>query len=68
MTRPMILIAAVFGPGVAAAHADHLSGGTHGLAHYFTDPFHVAISATAVVVFLAARRFFFRRQSVSRRR
>ncbi len=68
MTRLMILIAAVFGPGVAAAHPDHITGGTYGFAHYFTDPFHVAISATGVLLFLAARRYVFRRPSVSRGR
>ena len=64
MTRLMILMAAFLGPGVAAAHPDHITGGTHGFGHYLTDPFHIAISATAVLLFLAARRYFFGRRRV----
>ena len=64
MTRSMILMAVVFGAGVAAAHPDHASGGTHGVAHYLTDPFHIAISAAAVLLFFAARRYFTRRRPV----
>ncbi len=62
MTRSMILIAVVFGASIAAAHPDHASGGTHGVAHYVSDPFHIAISATAVLLFFAARRYFTRRR------
>ena len=64
MTRSMILMAVVFGSSIAAAHPDHASGGSHGVAHYLSDPFHIAISATAVLFFFAARRYFTRRRPV----
>ena len=54
-------------PGVAAAHPDHASGGDFGLLHFVSDPFHVGLSAAALLLFVAARRSLQRWRAASRR-
>ena len=63
ITSWMVLV-----PTVALAHPDHVSGGSVGLAHYLTEPFHVGLTGTAVVFSLWAARLFLRKFSFSRRR
>ncbi len=55
-------------PTVALAHPDHVSGGSFGLAHDLTEPFHVGLTGAAVLFSLWAARLFLRKVSVSRRR
>ncbi len=57
MTKIAILIIALLLPSMAAAHPQHASGGDHGLVHFLTDPFHIALTAGAVLLFVAARRW-----------
>jgi hypothetical protein len=67
MTRIAITLGMVLLPGIAAAHVEHASGGDFGLVHYLTDPFHVALTGAAVLLFLAVRRSMLRVQAVDRR-
>ena len=66
MSKLAITIGAILIPGAAAAHPEHGSGGDFGLVHLVTDPFHVALTAAAVLLFLALRRLFVRSRSMSR--
>ncbi len=65
MSKLLITIAVLI-PGAAAAHPEHASGGDFGLVHLVTDPFHVALTAATVLLFLAVRRSFVRSRSMSR--
>jgi hypothetical protein len=67
MTRISTMFAILLLPGVAAAHPNHLSGGDYGLLHFVTDPFHVGMTAAAVLLFLVARRSLTRRRALNRR-
>lgn len=58
---------AVLLPGAAAAHPDHFSGGDFGIVHFLTDPFHVALGATAILAFLVVRRSLGRSRALRRR-
>jgi len=66
MSKLAIAIAAVLIPGAAAAHPEHSSGGGFGLVHFVTDPFHLALTAATVLLFLAARRSLLRSRSMCR--
>ncbi len=66
MSKLAIAIGAVLIPAAAAAHPGHASGGDFGLVHFVTDPFHVALTAAAVLLFLALRRLFVRSRSMRR--
>ncbi len=66
MSKLAIAIGVVLIPSAAAAHPGHTSGGDFGLVHFVTDPFHVALTAPAVLLFLAVRRSLFRHRSMSR--
>ncbi len=66
MSKIVITIGAVLIPGAAAAHPEHASGGDFGLVHFVTDPFHVALTAAAVLLFLAVRRSLLRSRSMNR--
>ena len=66
MRKLVITIGAVLIPGAAAAHAEHASGGDLGLVHLVTDPFHVVLTAAAVLLFLAVRRSLLRSRSMNR--
>jgi len=66
MSRLAFAIGMVLIPGVAAAHPDHFSGGGYGIVHFLTDPFHVALSAAAILVLLAVRRSLLRTRVPSR--
>jgi len=66
MSKLVITIGAVLIPGAAAAHPEHASGGDFGLVHFVTNPYHVALTAAAVLLFLAARRSLLRSRSMSR--
>ena len=63
MTRIAITIGAILLPGVASAHPDHASGGDFGLVHYLTSPFHMGLTAIAVVLAFALGRMLFHRRS-----
>ena len=66
MQKHAIAIAAVLIPASASAHPEHLSGGDFGLFHLVTEPFHVALAAAALLLFLAARRALVRTPSLAR--
>ncbi len=66
MSKVMITIGAVLIPGAALAHPGHASGEDFGLAHFATDPFHVAVTAAAVLLVVAVRRSLLRSRSMSR--
>ncbi len=66
MSKLAIAIGAVLIPGAAVAHPGHASGGDFGLVHFLTDPFHVALTAAAVLLFLVVRRSLLRSRSMSR--
>ena len=66
MSKLATTIGAVLVPGAAAAHPDHVSGGGLGLVHLVTDPFHLVLTAAAVLLFLAARGSLLRSRSMSR--
>ncbi len=66
MSKLVIAIGAVLIPCAAAAHPEHASAGDFGLVHFVTDPFHVALTAAAVLLFLAIRRSLFRHRSMNR--
>ncbi len=67
MSKLVITIGAVLIPGAAAAHPEHGSGGDFGLVHFVTDPFHVALTAAAVLLSLAVRRSLLRSRSIASR-
>jgi len=67
MTRISTIFGVLLLPGVAAAHPNHLSGGDYGLLHFVTDPFHVGLTAAAVLLFVVARRSLLRRRALNRR-
>ena len=58
-----LLALAALVPASASAHPDHLSGGTHGLGHLATDPFHLAMAAGAVALAVVLRRVVMRRRA-----
>ncbi len=66
MSKLAITIGADRIPVAEAAHPGHASSGDFGLVHFVTDPFHVALTAAAVLLFLAVRRSLFRHRSMSR--
>lgn len=68
MTRILIATAGVLAPGAAMAHPDHLGGGDFGLAHLFTDPFHLGLAAGATLLAVASWRLLRRREATERRR
>jgi hypothetical protein len=72
MKKASISLGAVLGslvalPGAALAHPDHWTSGGYGLAHLFTDPFHLAMAAGAVAAFAGVYRVVRRRQAAERR-
>lgn len=66
MSKIAITIGAVLVPGVGVAHPEHFSRGGFGVAHYLTDPFHVALGCAAVFFFVAALRFVRRPHPMNR--
>ena len=66
MTRISMIIGALFVPGVAVAHPEHVSSGDFGLLHYLTDPFHVGVMAIGVSIMYAIGRSLTRRSSLKR--
>jgi hypothetical protein len=62
MSKLAVTIGAVLIPGAASAHPEHASGGGFGLVHLVTDPFHVALTTAAVLLFLLVRRSLVRSQ------
>lgn len=66
MSKLAVAVGAVLMPGAAAAHPGNASGGDFGLVHFVTDPFHVALTAAAILLFLAVRRSLLRHRSMSR--
>jgi len=68
MNRLAIAISAVLVPGVAAAHPDHTGGGDYGLVHFVTDPFHLAMTSAAVLLYFAVRRSLVRSRATNRDR
>ncbi len=66
MRKLLITIGADLIPGAAAAHPEHASGGDFGLVHFVTDPFHVVLTAAAVLLFLAVRRLHLQNRSMNR--
>ncbi|MGH0035691.1 MAG: hypothetical protein ACQGVK_11765 [Myxococcota bacterium] len=66
MSKIVVLLGTVLLPGIAAAHPAHGSGGDFGVVHFLTDPFHVGLTAVAVLAFLAIRKRLFRLRSVDR--
>lgn len=66
MIKKLMTIAVLFTPAVALAHPDHLSGGSFGTEHVLTSPFHLALAAAAVLLFIVARRFVLRRSARQR--
>lgn len=70
MTRIAIATAITLGtlglPGTAAAHPDHFSGGSFGIAHYLTDPFHLTVTLAAASLYFALRRLVVRRRAAQR--
>lgn len=68
MIRLAIVPWVVLVPTVALAHPDHVSGGSFGLAHYLTQPFHVGLTGAAALFSLWAAQLILRKFSVSRRR
>jgi len=61
-----LLALAAIVPASASAHPDHLAGGTHGLGHLATDPFHLALAAAAVALAVVLRRAVVRRRATQR--
>ncbi len=49
MTRIAIVLGATLLPGVAVAHPAHGSAQGLGVLHYLTDPFHVGLTAVALL-------------------
>ena len=66
MSKLAITLGAVLIPRAAVAHPNHVSGGDLGLVHFVTDPFHVALTAAAALLFLALRRWLVRSPAMSR--
>jgi len=62
MSKLAVTIGAVLIPGAASAHPEHASSGSFGLVHLVTDPFHVALTTAAVLLFLLVRRSLVRSQ------
>ncbi len=48
MRRSAISIVAALATTPASAHPDHSAGGTAGLVHYVTDPFHIATALLTI--------------------
>ena len=61
LATPVLLI-----PSVAAAHPEHFSGGSYGLAHFLSDPFHLAFLLAGTLVGLATWRVLRRRMQAVR--
>ena len=68
MSKIAITIGAFLVPGVAAAHPEHTSSWHFDVVHYLTDPFHVALTGAAVLLFLAVRWSVLRLHSLNHRR
>ncbi len=66
MSKLVITIGSVLVPGAAGAHPEHASSGDFGLVHFLTDPFHVALTAGAILLLLTVRRSLLRSRSMSR--
>ena len=64
MRKIVVTIGVALLPGAADAHPEHGSGGDFGLIHFLTDPFHVVLTAAAILLFLVARRALVRRRSI----
>ena len=62
MTRIAITMAALLLPGAAVAHPEHFSGGSFGLGHSLTDPFHLMLTGAAAVLYFAIRQLALRRR------
>ena len=67
MTRITTTIGAVLVPGLAAAHPDHTTGGDFGLAHFLTDPFHVALTCGTILLLAAVWRWARRSRAAVRK-
>jgi hydrogenase/urease accessory protein HupE len=70
MRRLLTSIGALLSPVAASAHPDHTDGASYGLAHYVSDPFHVAtglLTIGAVLLVVWAWRVRQRRAVVSSR-
>ena len=52
---------------IAAAHPDHFTDAGPGLSHLSLDPYHLGLTAVAVVVSLMLRRTWLRRKTTQRR-
>jgi len=63
MSKLVITIGAVLIPGAAAAHPEHATSGDFGLVHFVTDPFHLALTGAAILLFLAVRLLHLRNRS-----
>ncbi len=55
MKRIGTVIIASIVPGSAAAHPLHGVDGSVGFLHYFSDPFHLGLTAVGVLAFFALR-------------
>lgn len=62
MSKLAIAIGAILFPSVAAAHPEHAAGGSFGLVHYLSDPFHVALTGAAILLMVGVWQWRFRRQ------
>ena len=49
MRRIAITFGTTFLPGVAAAHPEHGSSAGFGVLHFLTDPFHLSLTAVALL-------------------
>ena len=57
MSKIWIATGTVLFPGIAVAHLDHVAGDDFGLVHYLSDPVHIALAGTAVLLFATVRWF-----------
>ena len=56
MSKIAITVGTFLLPGIAAAHPEHAPGSGFGAAHYLADPFHVGLTAAAILLVLAIGR------------
>jgi hypothetical protein len=68
MRRIAILLGVTLLPSVAAAHPEHGSGEALGVLHYLTDPFHVGLTAVALLGLAAICSLTLRRRLAGRAR
>jgi hypothetical protein len=68
MSKNSIIVGVLLSPSAAAAHPEHFLGGHFGLAHYLSDPFHIALAGSAVLFFVAGWWFLQRRSAARARR